>query len=144
VTVAASPEAQRQLTQGKALVTGGKYEEGIATLARLVGTPLEAEAQELRQKAIDQHVQQVRERIARDYVRAQQLKTDGEKVTLLGTLYQTLKGTLEAYPETTLRIKAEHNLKVIEQELRKLDPTWFDRHAPAKTTGGEPAGGKTP
>ncbi len=124
----ADMEAGRQaLERATALSMAGRYREAIDLFDALAGTPLEDEARPLRQKAVDRHVQQVRERVAREYVRSSQIRDEEQRLELLCGIYEDLKAAIEAYPETTLKAKAEHNLKVIEGEIARLDPDYFDR-----------------
>jgi hypothetical protein len=86
----------------------------------------------------------VRERVAQGYVRASNNRVAAEKLIILSGLYDTLKAALETYPESTQRPKAEHNLLMIEQEIRKLDPTWFDTHPPYRGGDQPIQGGAAP
>ena len=113
--------------------------------AKLEGTPLEDEAHVLISKAIDGHIQQVRERVAREYVRAQQIRDSDQKLALLGEIYVSLSGALETYPQTSLRPKAQHNLKVIAREIEKLDPDYFkNRDSDTSKAGASTTDGTTP
>ncbi len=117
---------QQTLEHGKELSTSGKYQEAIQVYESLAGTPLEEEALALRQKAVDRYIQQVRERVAREYVRSSQIRDSAERLELLGGIYDDLREAIESYPETTLKAKAEHNLKVIAGEIQKIDPSYFE------------------
>jgi len=110
------------LTEGKKLVTSGKYEAAVEMLEALADTPAAEEAATWRLKAIDQLVQRVREKVAKEYVRAQRLRSKEEKRQVLTEIHAQLKTALELYPETSLRAKAEHNLTVLRAELDKLGP----------------------
>ncbi|MFM7200882.1 MAG: tetratricopeptide repeat protein [Myxococcota bacterium] len=116
-----TPEAQQKLlNDARAQVRNGNFEQAIQTLNQLEGTSLWAAASDERQRAIDQHIQKLRERVAREYVAAQQLSNNQEKLRKLEGLLSELKVALEKYPSTSLRGKVEQNMRVLEQELKKI------------------------
>lgn len=116
-----TPEAQQKLlNDARAQVRNGNFEQAIQTLNQLEGTSLWAAASDERQRAVDQHIQKLRERVAREYVAVQQLSNNQEKLRKLEGLLNELKVALEKYPTTSLRSKVEQNMRVLEQELKKI------------------------
>lgn len=119
-TVALTPDAQQKiLNDARAQGKSGNFEGAIELYRQLEGTALAAAAADEGQRMVDMHIQKVRERVARDFVQASSLPKE-EKSRRLQSLYDVLKESLDKYPSTTLRAKVEQNMRVLEQELKKL------------------------
>ncbi|MCP4578193.1 MAG: hypothetical protein GY846_18130 [Deltaproteobacteria bacterium] len=97
------------------------YKEAIATLEALEKAQgLNAEAAELKGRAIESLINRERNRAAELFLEAKKTQDLEKKRALLGASYKTLKTLLEDYPQSPLKHKLMSHMNIVLKEMGKL------------------------
>ena len=97
------------------------YKEAIATLEALGKTQgLNAEAADLKGRAIESLINRERNRAAELFLEAKKTQDPKKKRALLETSYKTLKNLVEDYPQSPLKHKLTSHMNIVQREIEKL------------------------
>jgi tetratricopeptide (TPR) repeat protein len=97
------------------------YKEAIATLEALGKTQkLNAEAADLKSRAIESLINRERNRAAELFLEAKKTQDLEKKRALLGTSYKILKTLVEDYPQSPLKHKLMSHMNIVLKEMGKL------------------------
>lgn len=113
------------------LLAAKKYEAAAAEFLALYGTPVSADAQAGRERAVDLYVQEVREEMARDYLAAKRISDPEKRLAALKKVHDKLEAVSRTYPESRMIPKLASNIEVVKGEILKIDPAYFDEPVPA-------------
>jgi hypothetical protein len=137
---------QDDYDKGMAHMQAKEYDKAIERFNRLSGTSYEGKAREKIAEAAKLGAQDMRQKAAELFVRANNSRDPEEKRKLLLSCRDLLQGVLEKYPQSGLTEKVQRNLTRIDAELRSLDVTVAPRPAtsggayvPPKSNVGAPA-----
>jgi hypothetical protein len=97
------------------------YKGAISTLEALEKTQgLNAEAVDLKNRAIESLMNHERNRAAELFLKAKKTKAPQKKRELLETSYKILKTLVEDYPQSPLKPKITSHINIVEKEIEKL------------------------
>jgi outer membrane protein assembly factor BamD (BamD/ComL family) len=97
------------------------YKGAIATLEALGKTQkLNAEAADLKGRAIESLINRERNRAAELFLEAKKTKDPKKKRALLETSYKILRTLVEGYPQSPLKHKLTSHMNIVQREIRKL------------------------
>ena len=100
----------------------------IKTLETLEKTQgLDAKAAELRDRAMESHINRERNRAAEIFLEAKKTKDPNRKKELLETSYNILKTLVEDYPRSPLKQKLTSHMKIVQREIEKLPGSGSER-----------------
>lgn len=137
---------QGDYDQGMAHLQAKEYDKAIERFNRLAGTSYEGKARVQIAEAAKLGAQDMRQKAAELFVRANNNRDPEEKRKLLLSSRDLLQGVLVKYPQSGLTEKVQRNLTRIDAELRAVDASVAPRPAasggayvPPKTGTGAPA-----
>ena len=112
---------QEEYERGMAALQAKEYDKAIACFNRLQGTPLEGKARPQIEETSRLAAQDLRQKAADLFIRANGSRDAGEKRKLLLTARDLLQSILVRYPKSGLGDKVQNNLDRIEEHLRLID-----------------------
>lgn len=104
------------------LLDSRKYDEAIAALGTFIGTSYEEEARGKMESAANQAANDNRRQAANLFVKVRKAQDQKYKQELLLESRQLLLDILTKYPRTEIIEKVKQNLKIIEEQIRNIDP----------------------
>ncbi|MGA1867442.1 MAG: hypothetical protein ACMUJM_02730 [bacterium] len=113
-------EEEKIFSQGKTEYERGNYKKALAIFEKSLETSLADEAESMIKQCINQIVSEERKRSADSFLKAQKETDPQKKKKLLQESYDILYNVLQEYSQTTYTNKIKANLKMIENELKKV------------------------
>ncbi|OGR04468.1 MAG: hypothetical protein A2511_02370 [Deltaproteobacteria bacterium RIFOXYD12_FULL_50_9] len=111
-----------QWSEAVNLLDSRRYDEAIELFSSLLGTPYEEEAKAKIELAVNQAANENRRQAANLFVKARKTQDQKDKEELLLESRQLLLDILKKYPGTEIIDKVKPNLKIIEDQIRNIDP----------------------
>ncbi|MGA1825433.1 MAG: hypothetical protein ACMUIP_12310 [bacterium] len=114
-------EEEKDFEKGKREYEKGNYTKALAIFEKSLETSLADEAEIMIKNCISKIVANERKRSAEIFLKAKDESNPEKKKELLQESYDILDKILQEYSRTTYKNKINANLKIIKQELRKLE-----------------------
>ena len=105
----------------KRLIEEEKFEEAVNKLDEIKDAQdLSAESAALRERAVENHINQERNRAAEIFLAAKKTKDPSKKKELLTSSYEILKALIDKYPVSPLNQKLKSHLTIVKKEIDRL------------------------
>jgi len=105
----------------KRLIEEEKFEEAVNKLDEIKeAQDLSAESVALRERAVENHINQERNRAAEIFLAAKKTKDPSKKKELLKSSYEILKALIDKYPSSPLNQKLKSHLTIVKKEIERL------------------------
>ncbi|MCJ7682780.1 MAG: hypothetical protein MUO68_00640 [Desulfobacteraceae bacterium] len=105
----------------KRLIEEEKFEEAVNKLDEIKNAQdLTAESAALRERAVENHINQERNRAAEIFLAAKKTKDLAKREELLKSSYEILKALIDKYPASPLNQKLKSHLTIVEKEIDRL------------------------
>jgi len=103
------------------LIEEEKFEEAVNKLDEIKDAQdFTAESVALRERAVENHINQERNRAAELFLAAKKTKDPSKKKELLASSYDILKALIDKYPSSPLNQKLKSHLTIVEKEIDRL------------------------
>lgn len=120
--VPVQPRVSEALDEARDLMEAEDYENALARLEGLRGSPDETDPQveALRLRAESELVRSGREEAAKLFLMARNAQSSKEKETHLRASHRLLSELLERFPESSLAPRIRNNLNTVEEEMKRI------------------------
>ncbi len=105
----------------KRLIEEEKFEEAVNKLDEIKDAQdLTPESKALRERAVESHINQERNRAAEIFLAAKKTKDLAKREELLKSSYDILKALIDKYPSSPLNQKLKSHLTIVKKEIERL------------------------
>jgi len=112
---------QQTLEGAKRLIEEEKFEEAVNKLDEIKDAQdLTAESAVLRERAVESHINQERNRAAELFLAAKKTKDPSKKKALLKSSYDILNTLIDKYPSSPLNQKLKSHIAIVKKEIERL------------------------
>lgn len=112
---------QQTLDGAKRLIEEEKFEEAVKKLDEIKDAQdVTAESAALRERAVENHINQERNRAAEIFLAAKKTKDPSKKEELLKSSYEILNTLIDKYPSSPLNQKLKSHIAIVEREINRL------------------------
>jgi hypothetical protein len=112
---------EQTLEGAKRLIEEEKFEEAVNKLDEIKDAQdLTAESAALRERAIENHINQERNRAAELFLAAKKTKDPTKKKALLKSSYDILNTLIDKYPSSPLNQKLKSHITIVKKEIERL------------------------
>lgn len=113
-------KVDRVLSEGRAALDAGQAQKTVEIVDSLPVNLQTDKTKRLRAEAMEVHVRDLRAHVRALYTRAQAQGSKPAKIEVLHQAKQTLESILSKYPNTTVKVAVERNLKSVNDEINDL------------------------
>lgn len=125
-----------QWEEASRLLDRQQYDDAIVAFSGLVGTSYDESARRKMAEASESAATTMRKRAAAFFVKARRANSTEYQKKLLLESRQLLRQILQKYPDVGIKGKVLQNLKVLEEQIRVMDPHLLDAADRSLETGG--------
>ena len=112
---------KQTLDGAKRLIEEEKFEEAVNKLDEIKDAQdVTAESAALRERAIESHINQERNRAAELFLVAKKTKDPSKKKELLKSSYEILNTLIDKYPSSPLNQKLKSHIAIVKKEIERL------------------------
>ena len=112
---------QQTLEEAKRLIEEEKFEEAVNKLDEIRDSQdLTVESAALKERAVESHINQERNRAAEIFLAAKKTKDPSKKKALLKSSYEILNTLIDKYPSSPLNQKLKSHLTIVKKEIERL------------------------
>ena len=105
----------------KRLIEEEKFEEAVNKIDEIKDAQdLSSESVALRKRAVENHINQERNRAAEIFLEAKKTKDPSKKKDLLKSSYEILNTLIDKYPSSPLNQKLKSHIAIVEKEIDRL------------------------
>ena len=105
----------------KRLIEEEKFEEAVNKIDEIKDAQdLSSESVALRKRAVENHINQERNRAAEIFLAAKKTKDPSKKKDLLKSSYEILNTLIDKYPSSPLNQKLKSHIAIVEKEIERL------------------------